>query len=173
MNKSLVIITFLILLSLVCYGVSYYVTLEKPYICNDTIYTDNLITAMFGVDIDYVTVFISNLSEYTIVIDWQKVYFTFPDGKDMRVLSGSSKCILNSKFQTPIILPPKKYFIKVIIPAEHVLESDFHRCCTIIRGLFWFTDELDNVRFKITFVLNINGEDKEYEFVFRLRKIMR
>jgi hypothetical protein len=131
-------------------------------------YIDSFISAG-GIDI---AISILNKTEEGVKVNWEEISFIPPSGMASKTLHGS--CVMGglNTPQPPSIIPPHAKIVDFLVPAESFYyDKKYERWKT--RDLSSYIDKAsqNNNTFGIYLPLEIKGQKKEYNFVFRINKM--
>ena len=146
-----------------------HVILTEPYVNNDLKYSDSVIDVSFKMS-QYdsnIDLLLMNKTNSPIKIDWNQVSFVSMSGKAVKVIHEGIKLINSGEMQAPTYIPPKATLSDIIAPTSNFYWNKGWEYIPILpKG----QAALSSVgqTFSVYLPMEINGQLKHYNFVFKI-----
>lgn len=135
-------------------------------------FEDKDIRFTFEPEEDDIKISLENRGVYPVKIDWEKAAYVDKDGVSHRLITKKVEYGDKDKPQEPAVVNPKSSLTEWVMPADNIdrsllvwkIKPMFPELKTAI-----IIDTWDRTTFKLTLPIEINGESKGYEFVFKVK----
>ena len=135
-------------------------------------FEDKDIRFTFEPEEDDIKILLENRGTYPIKINWEKSSYVDNDGISHHLVTKKVKYEDKDKPQEPTVINPKSGLTEWIMPADNIDRSFL---VWKIKPMFpelktpATIDTWDRTTFKVMLPVEINGEPKNYEFVFKVK----